>query len=144
MDFLLDLYATTRADEMRNLVDWTPAQKEEFIRSQFQLQHTHYTKHYPGATLDIVVEGSRPIGRLYVYRVPSEIRLMEVTLLPEKRNLGIGAELTRGIQREASASGRPIILHVETWNPALRLYRRLGFVEVAEEGINLQMEWRPR
>lgn len=141
VEFLYQLYATTRADEMALLADWTDEQKEHFVRSQFQLQHDHYTKSYPGATLDVVCDEEEPIGRLYVYRVASEIRLMEVTLLPERRNQGIGGALTRDLLAEAEASGRPVVLHVESWNPALRLYERLGFVRTAEVGINLRMEW---
>ena len=143
LEFLYQLYATTRADEMGQLLDWTDDQKRVFVRSQFQLQHDHYTKNYPGATLDVVIEDGERIGRLYVYRVPSEIRLMEVTLLPEKRNRGLGGALTRDVVSEAASSKRPVVLHVESWNPARRLYERLGFVDVEEVGINLRMEWRP-
>lgn len=143
LEFLYQLYATTRADEMRQLLDWTDEQKEAFVRSQFQLQHDHYTKNYPGATFDVVVHDDERIGRLYVYRVPSEIRLMEVTLLPEWRKRGIGGALTREILCEAADSDRPVVLHVESWNPAVRLYERLGFVKTADVGINLRMEWRP-
>ena len=144
LEFLYELYATTRADEMDLLLDWTDSQKESFVRAQFQLQHDHYPRHYPGATLDVVLEWGEPIGRLYVYRVPSEIRLMEVTLLPEKRNRGIGGALTREILADAESSGRPVVLHVEPWNPAVRLYERLGFVAKDDVGLNSRrMEWWP-
>jgi ribosomal protein S18 acetylase RimI-like enzyme len=144
LEFLYELFATTRADEMDLLMDWTDAQKESFVRSQFQLQHDHYTRHYPGASLDVVLERGNPIGRLYVYRAPSEIRLMEVTLLPEKRNRGVGGALTRKILAEAESSGRPVVLHVEPWNPAMHLYERLDFV--AKEDVSessRRMEWWP-
>lgn len=144
LEFLHRLFATTREAEMRQLVDWTDEQKEAFVASQFQLQHDHYTRHYPGASLDIVLEHGDPIGRLYVYRVPSEIRLMEVTLLPEKRNRGIGGTLTRSILAEAAESNRPVVLHVEHWNPAVRLYQRLGFVaRGTSDAVNQRMEWWP-
>jgi hypothetical protein len=32
---------------------------------------------------------------------------------------------------------------VEKFNPALRLYKRLGFFETSDEGVHLAMEWRP-
>ncbi len=144
LEFLYELFATTRADEMDLLLDWTDAQKESFVRSQFQLQHDHYKRHYPGASLDVVLERGNPIGRLYVYRAPSEIRLMEVTLRPEKRNRGLGGALTREILAEAEASGRPVVLHVEPWNPAMRLYERLDFVAKEEGDVHSRrMEWWP-
>jgi ribosomal protein S18 acetylase RimI-like enzyme len=144
IDFLLQLYATTRADEMRLLLDWSDQDKDAFVRSQFQLQHEHYTKFYAEATFDLVTEEGEPIGRFYVHRSPGEVRLMEVTLLPDKRNRGIGGALTRELVSEAARREQVVVLHVESWNPAIRLYERLGFVKVGDEtGVNLRMECRP-
>ncbi len=33
--------------------------------------------------------------------------------------------------------------HVELFNPALRLYGRLGFSALAGGGVDLLLEWRP-
>jgi ribosomal protein S18 acetylase RimI-like enzyme len=35
------------------------------------------------------------------------------------------------------------VSHVETFNSALRLYKRLGFRIVGESGIYLEMIWKP-
>jgi ribosomal protein S18 acetylase RimI-like enzyme len=35
-----------------------------------------------------------------------------------------------------------VTIHVEVFNPALRLYERLGFKKVAENGPYHLMEWR--
>ena len=32
---------------------------------------------------------------------------------------------------------------VEKFNPALRLYRRLGFANLADHGVYLELEWLP-
>jgi ribosomal protein S18 acetylase RimI-like enzyme len=32
---------------------------------------------------------------------------------------------------------------VEKFNPALRLYRRLGFTEIGDHGVYWEMEWLP-
>jgi ribosomal protein S18 acetylase RimI-like enzyme len=66
---------------------------------------------------------------------------MDIALLPEYRNAGIGARLIRDLQNEAAQTGRSLRLHVETFNPALRLYERLGFHSVSASGIYLEMEW---
>jgi hypothetical protein len=34
-------------------------------------------------------------------------------------------------------------IHVERYNPALRLYERLGFRRIADGGIYFLMEWTP-
>lgn len=142
LEFLCALYATTRERELA-LVDWTDDQKAAFVRMQFEAQHAHYTRYYGGADLDVVLERGERIGRLYVHRSAGELRLMEVTLLPERRGRGVGGALTEELLAEAAGSGRLVVLHVEDDNPAKRLYERLGFVEAGVEGIYRRMEWRP-
>ena len=56
---------------------------------------------------------------------------------------GIGTWLLRHLQAEAQASSRPLRIHVERFNPALRLYERLGFRDIEDKGVYLFMEWRP-
>lgn len=140
LEFACRLYASARASEMAR-APWTAEQKDAFLRSQFQLQYTHYHKFYPGAAYQIVVAGGEDIGRLYVDRAREEIRLMEITLLPEYRGQGIGGRLVRALMDEAAASDRKVALHVEMDNPARHLYERLGFRPVKDQGIYTLMEW---
>ena len=64
-----------------------------------------------------------------------EIRIVDIALLPEFCNRGIGTTLLRGLQSEAAAAGKPLRIHVERFNPAMRLYERLGFRPVADRGF---------
>jgi ribosomal protein S18 acetylase RimI-like enzyme len=70
-----------------------------------------------------------------------EIRLVDIALLPEHRGRGIGGALLRGLLDEGAVSGRRVSMHVERSNPALRLYERLGFERVKDDGIYWLMEW---
>ena len=45
---------------------------------------------------------------------------------------------------EGQRVGKPVRIHVERNNPALRLYHRLGFSSVEDQGVYYLMEWRPR
>jgi ribosomal protein S18 acetylase RimI-like enzyme len=141
-EFLCALYASTREEELA-AVAWSAGQKAAFLRMQFEAQHRHYVERYPGARLDVILAGGEPIGRLYVDRWPSEIRLMDIALVPAHRNRGIGGRLVRELMAEAAAAGKRLSIHVERFNPALRLYERLGFRPVGDEGVYLLMEWRP-
>jgi ribosomal protein S18 acetylase RimI-like enzyme len=67
---------------------------------------------------------------------------MYIALLPECRGAGIGGGLIRDVQAEAGRTGKRLTIHVERTNPALRLYRRLGFRLIEDKGIYLFMEWR--
>ena len=139
--FLRELYALTRAEEMAAL-PWDRVCKDAFLRMQFDAQTLHYHLAYPHATFHIVLVNGRPAGRLYVDRGDDEIGLIDVSLLPEYRRRGIGSELLRALLADARRLGRRVTLHVERRNPALRLYERLGFRQLADEGIYLFMEWR--
>jgi RimJ/RimL family protein N-acetyltransferase len=140
--FLYEVYASTRQDELRP-VPWTPAEKTAFLRQQFHAQHSHYQQHYPGARFDLIELEGRPIGRLYVDRRPDAVLIVDIALLPAHRGAGIGTGILRGLLAEAAAAGRPVRIHVEHNNPALRLYGRLGFVRIADHGVYYLMECPP-
>lgn len=125
------------------MVPWTPEQKTEFLGSQFEAQDFHYRKYYEGAEYLVIELDTRPIGRIYLHRTSAEIRIMDIALLPEYRNQGIGGQLVRGAMNEAAVRGLKVSLHVESYNPAQRLYRRLGFVEAGESGVYQLLEWTP-
>ncbi|MCC6536128.1 MAG: GNAT family N-acetyltransferase [Bryobacterales bacterium] len=131
--FLLHLYGTTRAWELAQ-VPWDEAQKAAFVQSQFELQRTHYRRYYAGASFDIVVAGGERAGRLYVLRQPHDIRIIDLAVLPEWRGQGLGSALLSALAGEGRQSRRPVSLHVETHNPARRLYERHGFVLQDEKG----------
>ncbi|HUP41984.1 MAG TPA: GNAT family N-acetyltransferase, partial [Thermoanaerobaculia bacterium] len=86
----------------------------------------------------------RPIGRLYVDRWKDQIRLVDIALLPEHRGAGLGRAILEELLAEGDRSGLPVTIHVELNNPALRLYRRLGFRHVDSNGIYYLMRWEPR
>ena len=137
--FLRRVYASTRAEELA-VVPWDEAQKEAFIRAQFAAQDRWYREHYPGASFDIVLIDGEPAGRLYVHRGESEIRIVDMALLPEHRGNGVGTSLLRDLLAEAEADGKRVTIHVERLNPALRLYERLGFSVAEDKGVYLFLE----
>ena len=87
--FLYRVYASTREAELA-LVDWDAAQKDAFLRMQFLAQAQHYQANYTDTTYQIILLDGQPVGRLYVARWPGEIRIVDIALLPEYRNMGIG------------------------------------------------------
>ncbi|MDJ0866071.1 MAG: GNAT family N-acetyltransferase [Myxococcota bacterium] len=140
--FLCDLYASTREAELEPL-DWSEAQKRSFLRQQFAAQHAFYTEQFQRAVFEIVQLDGEPVGRLYVDRRPDEIRLIDIALVPAQRGRGLGTRLLRELLAEGERVGKPVRIHVEHFNPALRLYRRLGFEPIGDEGVYLLMQWSP-
>jgi len=142
LSFLYRVYASTRAEELA-MVDWDAAQKEAFLLQQFNAQHAWYTQNYPGALFHLVHLDEEPIGRLYLHSREKEIRVMDIALLPEYRGRGIGTALLADVLAEGRRGGKTVSIHVEIYNPALRLYSRLGFRPVADRGVYWLMEWSP-
>jgi len=138
--FLLEVYASTRADEMA-LVPWTAEQRQAFVKMQFAGQQEHYQKTFPTASHQIILSGGRPVGRLYVARLEQEIRIVDITLLPPERNAGIGSSLLSELLDEAGRVGKVVRIYVENFNPSLRLFERLNFEPVEQHGIHLLLEW---
>ncbi len=140
-DFLRRLFVWQRWGEMAPL-PWDDAQKVALLESQFSLQQRQYASQYPGVQFLVLAEAGGPVGRLYLAELDREIRIVDVLFHPERRGQGIGAALLAGVQDRAAERGLGVSLHVDKTNPALRLYRRLGFLITADTGISWCMEWR--
>ena len=138
--FLLNVYASTRLEELAPL-GWNVDQQMAFLTQQFTAQHQYYQTHYADANFDVIMLDEQPIGRLYVARWENEIRLIDIALLPEYRNAGIGSHLLKEVMTEAAEASKPIRMHVEKFNPALQLYKRLGFSTIDDRGVYWFMEW---
>ena len=140
--FLRRVYASVREDELAR-VPWDEAEREAFLRQQFDAQDAYYREHYDGASFDVIEVNGEPAGRLYVARWEDEIRIMDIALLPEHRGAGVGTRLVRELLAEGARSGKRVSIHVEKQNRALRLYERLGFATVADRGVYLLLEATP-
>ena len=142
-DFLLGVYAASRADEMA-LVDWDEAQKMAFLRSQFEAQAAQYHARFPDAEYSIILYKGRPVGRFWIGRTPEQIRLLDIAILPEFQNQGVGAALLKSLLAESEAAGVPLRHMVFKMNTAaLRFYERFGFSPIEDVGAYIHMEGRP-
>ena len=143
LPFLRDLYGSTRAAELAPLA-WSEAEKSAFVAMQFSAQHAHYTRHYPAAQRLIILHAGAPIGRLYVDRWEREHRVVDIALLPEHCGKGFGSAVLGDLIAEAASLAKCVTVHVEKYNPAMRLYGRLGFASVEDKGVYDLLRWSPR
>jgi ribosomal protein S18 acetylase RimI-like enzyme len=142
LPFLARLYASTRALELAP-VPWSDDHKATFLAMQFSAQQAHYRQHYPGADFLLIERAGRPAGRLYVDRRAREHRIVDIAFVPEHCRLGLGTALLGDLLAEAASAGKDVTIHVEKNNPAMRLYRRLGFLAVEDKGVYDLMRWSP-
>lgn len=122
---------------------WSSAQQDAFLRIQFTAQQRCYLAQFPAADFQVILWHGRPIGRLYLERRVDEIRGVDIALLPAYRQAGIGTALLQVLLAEAAGAGKPFRLHVAKFNRARRLYERLGFITLEDDGVYLFMEWSP-
>jgi len=141
-DFQRLLYHDVRAEEMLQ-TPFDDAQKKAFLDWQFDCQWKHYREHYPTCDWRILLEDGRPIGRLLIDRWRDQIRVVDISIASELRGRGIGSKLMQEVLAEGQACGKPVTIHVEVFNPAQRLYKRLGFEAVDTNGAYQLMRWTP-
>lgn len=140
--FLMRLYRSAREAELARTL-WSEEEKQAFTAMQFRAQRSHYRQHYPDALWLIIEAAGQPAGRLYLERWEKEHRIIDVALLPERRGQGLGGAILRDLQGEAAEQGKPVGIHVEKENPAMTLYRRLGFRKTEDKGVYDLMHWQP-
>ncbi len=140
LPFLARVYASTRAGEVA-VTPWTDAQKAAFLDMQFRAQHADYQNNYPDADRLVTMRGGEDAGRLYIERCRSDHRILDIAFLPGHRGHGLGDALLRDLMDEAACAGKSLSTHVEKRNPAMRLYRRLGFVADEDNGVYDLMRW---
>jgi ribosomal protein S18 acetylase RimI-like enzyme len=141
--FLLSVYRSTREDELAQ-AEWVEGQKEMFLRWQFDLQRREYDARFPEAAYHVIVVDQQPAGRIWVGSDDEQIRLLDIALLPEFQNRGIGTALLRRLQEEAARQGKALRHMVFVLNnDGQRFYERLGFVVIEDLGAYQHMEWRP-
>jgi len=136
---LFDLYASTREAELA-MTPWTPEQKAQFLAMQFQAQITGYGSAFPRALHEIIMAGGRPAGRLYLSREAERLHILDITIAPEQRNAGIGSAVLAEILEEGKRDGKKVTIYVESFNPSLRLFLRLGFQVISQDNFQLLLE----
>ena len=140
--FLMRLFASTREQELA-AVPWNAEQKQAFLASQFQAQRHHYRSYFSDCAFDVIAQHGEPAGRLYLQARQTQLHIIDIALLPERRRRGIGTAILEALQAAGRAGGKGVGIMVEKFNPAMRLYRRLGFTDIADHDVYLEMEWRP-
>jgi GNAT superfamily N-acetyltransferase len=139
--FLLEVYAEVRADELA-LTQWSAAQRDAFVKMQFDAQRDHYRLHHPEQQLEVIEHDGASIGRLWLARKEREIRILDLTIISSHRGRGLGTRLLAGLIEEATRTGKQLTIYVESYNRSTGLFHRLGFVKTGESGFSHLLSWR--
>jgi GNAT superfamily N-acetyltransferase len=126
------------------LTGWPEAEIKAFLDLQFHFQEIQWLENYPHASFALILCAGVPVGRLYLNRQPSDLRILEIALLPAYRQRGIGRAIFMELIAEAERTHCRLSLHVERHNPIRGFYERLGFQPICARGILFYMERPPR
>jgi ribosomal protein S18 acetylase RimI-like enzyme len=142
LPYLRKLYHALRHDQLAS-TGWPESFVQNFLDSQFDMQHMHYVGANPNADYWLVEHAQRPVGRYYLLRESPHYRIIDITLEPSWRGQGLGSLLLQWTQSLAQQHGAlGIDLHVDEGNVAAqRLYARLGFIETMRESPYIAMHW---
>jgi ribosomal protein S18 acetylase RimI-like enzyme len=140
--FLMLLFASTRAQELAG-IDWPDDHKRMFLAQQFTAQRHHYRTQIDRCEFHVIERDGVPVGRLYLQERVTQLHIVDIALLPTETGQGAGTILLQALTDAAWSRDKGLGIFVEKNNPALRLYRRLGFVEIADTQIYWEMERVP-
>lgn len=139
-EFLQRLYASTRDDLRMAAPD--RAALAQLIEMQRRVQAAGYRASWPDASHLLLWHGGQPAGRLVADCGADELRVIDLTFVPEMRGQGLGSAVLRRLQRCASERGLPLALTVQHQNSgARRLYLALGFRAAEGDEVSGQMVW---
>lgn len=141
--FIEKVYRSTRENEL-SLTNWSEEQKYHFILIQLMAQLSHYKNSFKDATYQIILYKNQPAGRLYLWESETEIRVIDISLLPRFQGKGIGTKILKDIIKSSEAKNKMVTLHIIPGNPARKLYDKLGFIHIRDTGIHQYMERKPR
>jgi len=141
--FLDRLYLTTRLEEVLAWGFPTEAARA-FLVGQARVQRRAYALQFSVAEHNILLQAGRAVGRLIIAADPPALRIVDISVLPEIHDRGLGTWAIEQVLARATLGRAPVRLTTVATGPARRLYHRLGFQVIAasEDGL-LAMEWLP-
>lgn len=126
--FLRELRLLTMKTLVQRHRAWIEAEQEQRLKSAMDCA--------------LIIQNERKdIGVLKVVRRDNHIELLQLQLMPEWQNLGIGSKIILDLQAEAAAAGLPLVLNTFASSRAIALFERLGFAHAASTEHFRGMRW---
>jgi GNAT superfamily N-acetyltransferase len=131
--FLKDLHHAAYRDVVTlQFGDWIESEQDVwFEKSLFEAEYR------------IVESDGSPVGAIGVRDHSDHIALVEMQVLPQYQNMGIGSELLGLELKRAVELDLPVRLRVLRQNRARQFYARNGFALAGETDTHCLMTWRP-
>lgn len=138
-DFLHRLFVDLRAPEFLPL-GLPEEQLRALLSSQYDLQQRSYAATYPNMQQEIILLKNACVGRLCWCDLPTQLRLVDVSLLDSARGIGIGSHVLEQLIDAAGAQQKHLVLTVRRDNRAANLYLRLKLRIEREDELYLHLQ----
>jgi ribosomal protein S18 acetylase RimI-like enzyme len=107
------------------------------------VESERFADQYDAANTSIIVVDGEDAGWLTVQR-GADIYVQSIYLVAKYQRHGIGTRLLQQLLDEGNERGTVVRLDTASINPARRLYERLGFTVVREDGFKVYMQRQAR
>ena len=124
------LYLTTMTPLLGASGEWNETRLSGRLKRSFRLDE-----------VQIITVNGTDVGWLQVSESDAALILSQVHIEREFRSRGIGTQLIRELMVRARGKEKYVSLSVVRGNPAVALYRRLGFKVVGGNRHRLRMRW---
>lgn len=141
-EFLQQAYFGTRTEDAAL---WSVLGEDHvkfLLEMQYKAQMLQYAQSFPNAVYSVVLLDEIQVGRYITAENEREICGVDLAILPEWRNRGIGTKILETSLRKAAETNRVFTFQVLKTNRAIRLYDRLGCKIVADNDSHFMMEWQ--
>ena len=107
---------------------------------QVEWQQEYFARKFDPENRQIIQINDQDAGVISVEQRVDELYIALIEILPAFQRRGVGTSIVRQLIKTAHSNSLPVTLHVLKTNaPARRLYERLGFAIVKDEGIRYKM-----
>jgi GNAT superfamily N-acetyltransferase len=114
---------------------------DELLVQQSKLQQHSFEQDAADQYSFIIAAKGIWVGRLVVRANDDGIHIVDIALLPDHQNQGIGQEVINYLKKQAQARNQPLTLNADETSRAYEWYLDRGFTTTQAAGINRSMAW---
>jgi len=132
-EFLRDVHHMTLKEHVLKIWGWDQTKQDDFFREDFE-----------SAQIQIIQAFSNDIGYLQLNLEKNILHIVNILILPEFQNRGLGSEIIRDLIAKSRIKSCMLKLGVFKINTrAIGLYKTLGFKVCGESKTHFMMQLQP-